>query len=480
MANIRRLIITRFLVLTPLFLLLAACSVTQKEQAASDRLPADPDPLLTTVPTRAATELLQSTLTPKPLPEIPEGVFYVDPDFGLGKISPFVYGVNHGPWAVITNQTLPLAQEAGISMIRFPGGEWGDNYDLQPHHIDQFVSLAEQMGSAVSINVRLLNGTPEKAAELVRYANLEMGYGIMYWGIGNEPSLYATGRGDPDYGVAQFNQEWRLFALAMKEVDDTILVSGPAIHQFGSDFDSTPKDPFGVDWMQEFLLANGDLVDLVTIHRYPFPSTSGDRTATIEELSGASQEWDAIIPYLRSMIREVTGRDIPIGVTEVNSHWSNAVGGEATPDSFYNAIWWADVLGRMIFNRVEVVNYFSLQSQVSIGGFGLFARTEPRPTYYVYQLYRQFGDDLVFAGSDDPRVGVYAAMNDDDLLSVILVNLSPEEITMPLLIEGDARSLVEVWQLDEANYLYQPDIDPFIPQEGLTLPGQAVLLLKFE
>lgn len=165
----------------------------------------------------------------------PAGVIYVDPNIDLGAINPLVYGVNHGPWAIITEKTLPLALDAGISMIRFPGGDWGDEYDLQPHHIDQFVSLAKQMGSQVSINVRLFNGTPDKAAELVRYANIEKDYKIQFWGIGNEPTLFATARGVPNYGVDQFNEEWRTFAQALKDVDDSILLIGPDLHQFGPD-----------------------------------------------------------------------------------------------------------------------------------------------------------------------------------------------------------------------------------------------------
>jgi hypothetical protein len=472
MPNTRRKKIFRFLALLFWIFFVAACSVNAINLSGPGQDPIDEH--------ERTLEVLQPAQVPVQLPEIPDSVFYVHPGIDLGEINPFVYGVNHGPWAVITDQTLPLAREAGINLIRFPGGEWGDNNDLQPYHIDQFVALAEQMGSEVSINVRLLNGTPEKAAELVRYANLEMGYGIKHWGIGNEPSLYASGRGDPAYGVDQFNVDWRTIALAMKDVDDTILVSGPAIHQFGSDFDSTPKDPFGKDWMREFLIANGDLVDVVSFHRYPFPSGSGGRAATIEALSAASQEWDAIIPFLRGMINEITGRDIPIAVTEINSHWSNAVGGEATPDSFYNAIWWADVLGRMIFNRVAIVNYFSLQSQVSIGGYGLFARSEPRPTYYIYRLYKEFGENLVFAGCNDPQVGVYAAKDTDGGLSVIIVNLGEEFITQPLVIEGAKRNLVDVWRFDEDHLLYQPDLNEFGVQDTYTILGQSIILLKFE
>ncbi len=39
--------------------------------------------------------------------------------------------------------------------------------------------------------MRLLDGTPEKAAELVRYTNIEKKYGVVYWSIGNEPNLFA-------------------------------------------------------------------------------------------------------------------------------------------------------------------------------------------------------------------------------------------------------------------------------------------------
>ena len=72
---------------------------------------------------------------------------------------------------------------------------------------------------------------------------------------------------------------------------------------------------------------------------------------TIDQLRQNSAEWDQIIPYLRGLIQDVTGRDIPIAVTEINTHWSKTIQGEATPNSFYNAIWWADVLGRMINQR---------------------------------------------------------------------------------------------------------------------------------
>jgi hypothetical protein len=388
-----------------------------------------------------------------------------------------VYGVNHGPWAVITERTLPAVQEAGITVIRYPGGNWGDENDLQPYHIDQFVSLARQMGAEVSINARLHNGTPEKAAQLLQYTNIEKGYGVRYWGIGNEPTLFATSRAAPDYGVDQFNREWRAIAEAMKAVDPSILLIGPELHQFSADVSSTPKDPFGKDWMTEFLKVNGDLVDIVSIHRYPFPQGRGGRAATVEELSAASGEWDQIIPYLRQLIVDTTGRDIPIAVTEINSHWSNAVGGEATPDSFYNAIWWADSLGRMITQQVAMVNYFSLQSNPSIGGYGLVTRSDLRPTYFAYRMYRMFGTQLVQAVSDDARVGVYAAGRTDGALTILFVNLSEDDVKKPLLVEGLESVSAEIWRFDRNTQAERVGEETYAAGSEISLPPQSITLL---
>lgn len=419
----------------------------------------------------------QTNQTP---PAIPDDVLFVAPDYIIGDISPYVYGVNHGPWAIVTDKVMPLAEDGGFGMIRFPGGNWGDENELQTYHIDQFAALAAQLNSQVSLTVRLFNSTPEKAADLVRYANIDQGYNIRYWAIGNEPTLYATSRGATDYGVEKFNIEWRAFAEAMKKVDPSILLIGPELHQFGSDISRTPKDSSGLDWMTEFLKANGDLVDIISIHRYPFPKVSGGRAATIEELAASSAEWDDIISYLRGLISETTQRDLPIAVTEVNSHWTNAIYGEATPDSYANAVWWADVLGRMITNRVEIVNYFTLQSHPSIGGYGLFSRSDARPTYYIYQLYKQFGDQLVFSGCNTANISTYAALDEAGSLTLIIINLGADQANLPLVVEGTTRTPAEAWAFDEAELFHQIDLETVLSDGIVTISSQSILLIKFK
>jgi hypothetical protein len=400
------------------------------------------------------------------------GELVVDASEDLGPINPLVYGTNHGPWAAVPVELLPAAETAGITWIRFPGGNWGDLNDIAPWQLDAFIGLCNLMGAEPSVHVRLENGMPEQAAELVRYANIEKGYGVRYWAIGNEPNLF------DDYDTEQFNRDWRAIAEAMLAVDPSIILLGPELSQYPPDFAATPKDREGRDWMAEFLQANGDMVDIVTIHRYPFPVQVNTPT-TIDEMRVNSAEWDTIIPNLRALIREVTGRDLPVGVTEVNSHWSSSYGGPASPDSFYNAIWLGDVLGRLIMQKVEMVAHFTLQSPNSYGGWGLFGKFEDiRPSYYVYQMYQRFGTELLGAtNNDDPDVTIYAARREDGALTLIVVNLADEAQTRSLTLNGfEPGGPAEVWLFDAEHNAEQVDALEIASGMALTVPAQSVSL----
>lgn len=415
------------------------------------------------------------TWTPVPTP-IP-GVLFVDGTQELGRISPYVYGANYGPWVSVPWDLRPQAEAAGITYLRFPGGEWGDQHNLKDYHIDRFIALASLMGAEPKINVRLPGGSPEQAADLVRYCNIENDYNVRYWSIGNEPDLYTAHTIYEDMDTVRYNQVWREFAEAMRAVDPDIILIGPEIHQYQGDPGLSPKDEAGRDWMREFLLANGDTVDIVSIHRYPFPVTKTGPSRTTDDLRYNTREWETIIPNLRKVIRETTGRDLPVAVNEINSDWTHATGGEATPDSFYNAIWWGDVLGRLIRQRVEIVAYFVLQCQTRQGGYGLLARFEVRPTYYVYQMYQQFGDELLYASSDDPDLSIYAARRQDGTLTVMVINLGPEEKRKPLQLDHvTSTGPAEVWLLDVSHSAERLGFETILDGTEIILPPQSISL----
>jgi hypothetical protein len=395
------------------------------------------------------TALPTSTAIPTPV----LGALYVDPSISLGPISPLIYGSNYGPWLVVSFEMLPAAFDSGITILRFPAGSWGDHNNVTKLQIDQFMDFAGKVGATALFNVRLLDGTPEQAAEMVRYTNIEKGYNIRYWSIGNEPTLYdgeLKNRGD-SYPLERFNREWREFAVAMKNVDPSMQLVGAEINQFSHDASPGATTNFGErdeEWFVEFLKANGDMVDVVSFHRYPFPRSRTSGPPTIDELRENAKEWDKIIFHARNLIHQHTGRDLPIAVTEFNSSYDKSVGLEGTPDSHYNAIWMADVLGRMIKNGVFMANVWYLTAKGGYGGLGLIGQSDVYPAYYTYQMYRKFGDELVYSSSDDSDLTIYAAKRADGALTLMIVNLSLEEKAKAIRIEGQAEVQAEAWLFD--------------------------------
>ena len=95
--------------------------------------------------------------TPTPLPVPGAGKLYVDPQVDLGSISPYVYGTNHGIWTAVPLDMMPVALDAGITVLRWPGGAWGDRNQIQKFQVDQFIDFCEQMGA---IPTRRARSTP--------------------------------------------------------------------------------------------------------------------------------------------------------------------------------------------------------------------------------------------------------------------------------------------------------------------------------
>lgn len=399
-------------------------------------------------------------------------VLTVDAGDVLGPISPYVYGTNYGPLQVVPVDLIDAANESGMNLLRFPGGRWGDLNDVRTQQIDAFIRLCEQIGAEPSIHVRLENGTPEAAAEIVRYTNIEREYNVRYWAIGNEPNLFH------DYTTVEHNIQWRAIAEAMLEVDPDILLIGPDTSQYSGNPETDPRDPEGRDWVYEFLMANGDMVDIVAVHRYPFPRSMSNPVTTIDDLRSNAPEWSRILPSLRAVILETTGRDdIPVAITEANSHWSANIGGEATPDSHFNAIWWADVLGRLINDQPYSVLYFDFQSFDARGGWGLLNRYNVRPTYYTYQLYQQFGTELVASEYPDNDVTIYASLRDDDALALVVVNLTDDTQTRTLALNGfTPGGDADVWLLDPEHNAEPVDAVSVHDGAALTVPPQSATI----
>lgn len=346
----------------------------------------------------------------------------IDASAVISDISPLAFGANFGPLNAVPIDLIEEAQESSINYLRFPGGRVGDLGDVTPSQIDMYMTVCRMLGCTPAISARLEGGTPEKAADMVRYVNIEKGYDVRYWSVGNEADLF------DDYTAERAAAEWRPIAEAMLEVDPDIIFVGPDTSQFTGEAHEAQR---AHEFLREFLRQNGDMIDIVSVHRYPF----GDPAATVEGLRTDAKRWATLTANLHAIAKEELGRDVPVAITEVNSHWSSVIGGEATPDSHAHALWWADVFGQIAGGDIEIVGYFNFQSSDRLGGHGLLGRYEVRPVYYAYQLYSQFGTQVVNAAHDGD-VRVYAALREDGALTVILINWAETHSSVTLDISG--------------------------------------------
>jgi hypothetical protein len=134
----------------------------------------------------------------------------------------------------------------------------------------------------------------------------------------------------------------------------------------------------------------------------------------------------------------------------------------------------------MIRGKVDMVSYFMLGASTA-SGFSLLQRYEPSPTYFVYQLYKQFGTELVQASSADDDVTIYAAKRDDGTLTLMVVNLGPDEASKTLQIDGfEPAGDAEVWRFDAEHNSVQIDPQAISSGGSITVPGQSITLYIME
>lgn len=257
--------------------------------------------------------------------------------------------------------------------------------------LDRFIQDCRSMNVEPLIQVPYDRGNPRFAARIVHYVNKQKGYDVRFWSIGNEPDKHFR---TPEL----LSTKWRQFRDAMKGADPAILVFGPELG-FAYDLNNPQKD-----WLTPFLQANGDVVDVVSLHYYPF----GGNVRAPEVLMNSAFGMGAWARRMREHIQSVTGRDIPLAVTEINLSHDWLSGGEGSSASFSAGMWLAETLGEMAEAGVTMVNVFNAYGG---GTIGIIEKRSflKRPTYYALQLYAHYGDQIVPLAAHVENVSAHAA-----------------------------------------------------------------------
>jgi len=375
---------------------------------------------------------------------------------GLGTIPSTGYGLNQAVWDSSMNsaQTQNLLQQAGVGMLRYPGGSYGDIYNWQDNtapggyvapgtDFDSFMGTAKKIGAQPILIANYGTGTPAEAAAWVQYANVTKGYGDEYWEIGNE--IYGDGYYGADWesndradkSPTQYANDVLAYSSAMKAVDPTIKI-GAVLTLPGNWPDGVLASGDTADWNHTVLSIAGSAIDFVIVHWYP--SGTGAATALSEpsQLPGELQQ-------LRDEIDKYSGgRDIGVALTELNS----GVDEDTQPDALFAADSYFTALEQGVFNvdwwdthngpgtistapdgATDYDDWGVLSSGTCVGTTCEPAFNTPFPTYFGIQMLSDVGrpgDLMVNAGTDNSLVAAHAVRQANGDLAVMLVNKDPD------------------------------------------------------
>ncbi|MBB2940713.1 hypothetical protein FB565_000417 [Actinoplanes lutulentus] len=380
----------------------------------------------------------------------------VDIRAGLATVGDTAVGVNHAIWdsQLGTPAVSGLLKDAGVRMLRYPGGSYADIYHWKDHtapggyvapdtDFDTFMAGARATGAEPMIIANYGTGTAQEAADWVRYANVTKDYDATYWTIGNE-----------NYGNGHYGSAWEAddhadkspkeyastvvaYANAMKAVDPTIKV-GAVLTMPGNWPDGIVGAGDAGTWNQEVLTRAGSVIDFVDVHWYP-----GGGTAA-ETLTKPAQIQDAV-HLLQQQIQRYAGREIAISMTETNVE----VGRNTQP----GALFLADVYSGLLAQGVFTVQWWNVHNglgtvsevagQTDYGDYGLLSSgncnadntvcqpplNTPFAPYHALSLIGDFargGDQFIGAGTNNSLVSAHAVRRPNGDVAVLLINKDPD------------------------------------------------------
>jgi hypothetical protein len=392
-------------------------------------------------------------------------------------ISPYLLGSNVFPRAGTNSkdqvdsgfmsydqQVILGLQSARIKLLRFPGGNWGEQHTLSHAQMDDFSELLNQVGAQGIMQVQLsdpddvtpvsLQTRATRAALLVDYMNKSKSiqrtnpkaafHPITYWTIGNEPDLLINPDTNQKYTVDEYTQAFITFSLAMHEKDPSMKIFGPEVSSYLGQ--NGPRDASGKLWVEDFLREISayeqthalpfHLLDGVSFHYYPFGTTQ----VTTNTLLQNPDQWDTILPSLHQFIRQQFGEDLPIAITEINTN-----PGKTVPQQNLAAIWWADTLGKLMSNQVQYVAFFSTEGVDSPYPLFLQQGLQETAMLRTMQLFTQLQPDFVPIQGEHGVVSMYATQDQQHAtVSVLLINKT--DSSQKVNIQSDSFLPFSSWQ----------------------------------
>ena len=379
-------------------------------------------------------------------------------------------------------EVMDLSKQAGITMLRFPGGcgthfyNWKDAVGKGRKHflygVEEFLTTAREAGAEAVITVSYFTGNEQDAADLVEFLNAtdngsnpnggtdwaarraKNPYKVNYFEIGNEV-WHGNHRDIEEVLPEEYARRYLKYYEAMKAVDPSVKI-GVVLHT--------------VRWNRKVLEIVKGKLDFGIIHTYPTPVWGKKlERMTPERIFRVSLAIPVLkdrfdFPQTRRLLKEKSGRDIPLAITEYNGGF---VQNRPVPyrHSLGTALINAELL-RVFMKPVHgiiMANYWQFSNSYwgmikSEGDRSYFMKHDyrrpitykKRPNFYVYELYnRHFGDILIDA---DVNAGSYEIGRYKPYLRMLAKRVKSGAIIKRNLLSGK-------WEIREFPGVYAKEKD---------------------
>jgi len=272
---------------------------------------------------------------------------------------------DNGVWdsTKIEQALRPLVNEGYTVMINVPSGPQGEDDYQDPAVFAKF------------------------CADLVKIVNIDHGLGIKYWEIPNERE---SGFSDPGLSVSEMATLITTASAAMKAVDPSIKVGGPATAWVN------------IDYLTQLVDEVYPNIDFITAHTY-----SGDGSNSLQNAYDIAQWAAADLAELRSRVNVITGDNyLPIFLTEYNISFQ----GSPRIQTYEGAVYDAIILTESITAGADASMFWAM---APYSDMSLLNGDVREKSSYLYEIFNQsFYGNLVSSQAQEPtKVIPYAVSN---------------------------------------------------------------------
>lgn len=383
----------------------------------------------------------------------------------LHEINPLFFGVNTLFWieddaSLKDGKIAKYLREMPCRLMRFPGGEVGDNYHWKTRKLDnikqfpssegpdkldcdKFMTLCRQFGATPIFVINLESGfihndletAIQEAADWVRYANREKGYQVKYWEIGNETYLPVTYYPTT---AREYAEAFVKFSRAMKAVDPSIqigavgplevnaIVATDQLTKAELDHERSQSRAVRRDELKKTAAAktekNGDAwwptlanvagkdMDFAIVHRY-YPHVFGpDANAD-----------KPVVAFKQFLAKQFPDRTIPVALTEWNV-------GKETPAGLTAGLIVAELIGDYVTAGVDMACFWPMRypGNITIRSMLDIKTNEPKPSYTVMKLYASNmgpGSKVIASTASNKQIYTCASLSENGRkLAIFLIN----------------------------------------------------------